>query len=137
MAMTPVNGLTQIAINPEGFLPCDVPGSCFAPDGQSTPDQVIGATVFVGDHVQWKATCNNGGAFTVTASTTQGDYQGRTCPEPGGLSALFTTNEDMYRHTFTSKTVTIGVHFSHLERIASYPGIKEFLHFFDSPSATG
>jgi hypothetical protein len=139
LAMTPVNGLTQISINPEGFLPCDVPGSCFAPDGQSTPDQVTGATVFVGDTLQWKATCNNGGAFTVTASTTQGDYQGRTCPEPGGLSALFTTNEDMYRHTFLEPQDCYyrSTYQPPGTGYASYPGMQGVVHVLQrtGPSA--
>src|SRR5262252_5755448 len=77
-------------------------GSSFSPDGESTPVQVLGATIFVGDCVEWRYYGLSGTPVSVTANTTQGDYQGHTCPEPGGLNGLLITHEDVYRHIFTT-----------------------------------
>jgi len=102
MAMTPAIGSAQLnpfifAVN-SGFPPCDI--GCWTPDGESTPDDVRSSTSFVGDVVEWGHAALAGTAFSVTASTTQGDYLGHNCPEPGGLNGTLVVHEDTYHHTF-------------------------------------
>ena len=100
LAMTPaISPASNIFAVNAGFPPCDV--GCWSPDGESTPTDVTGSTFFVGDTIQWGHAALNGTEFTVTASTTQGDYQGHICPEPGGLNGVLVVHEDTYNRTFT------------------------------------
>jgi plastocyanin len=67
----------------------------FYPDGE-TPGQEF--TINVGDTIQWGLYTY---IHTIVADTTQGDYQGNLCYEPGGLHGIIYEFGQFYYHTFT------------------------------------
>jgi hypothetical protein len=141
LAMTPAIGSAQL--NPlifavdGGFPPCDI--GCWSPDGESTPDDVRSSTAFVGDVVQWGHSASVGNPFSVTASTTQGDYLGHTCPEPGGLNGYLANHDNFYHHTFIQPQDCgyRDIYHPPGTGYASYPGAQGIVHVLPTigPSA--
>src|SRR5438045_3358519 len=83
LVMTPLiaiaSGVEVYAL--DGINGCDT--GCFNPDGESQ-GQVF--TINVGEPVLWTRDNNSTAIHDITADSTQGDYQGNKCFEPGGLN---------------------------------------------------